>query len=81
MAVSIELFDAEHAAAALQMMLDKGIDQIGKPLSVSIAGRTVGYGSAAEALMAMNTFIKAQRELLELSVTQAPWQMNQVIRG
>lgn len=81
MAVTIELLDAEQATAFLEAMAQKGMDQVGKPLSVSIAGRTVSYGSAAEAFQGMLNLLKSQRELLELHVAQAPWTRNEVVRG
>ena len=77
----IEALNPVHAASLLAAMAAKGMEQVGKPLSVSIAGRSVSYGSAAEAFMAMNTLIKSQRELLELAVVQNPWSNSQVVRG
>ena len=81
MAVTIELLDVDHAAALLGAMASKGMEQVGKPLSVSIAGRTVSYGSAAEAFQGMLNLIKSQRELLELAQVQNPFSVNQVVRG
>lgn len=78
---TIQALDPVHAASLLAAMAARGMEQVGKPLSVSIAGRTVSYGSAAEAFLAMSQLIKSQRELLELAVVQNPWSHSQVVRG
>jgi len=78
---TIEALDPVHAASLLAAMAAKGMEQVGRPLAVSIAGRSVSYGSAAEAFLAMSQFIKSQRELAELAVTLNPWTVDEVIRG
>ena len=78
---TIEALDPVHAASLLAAMAAKGMEQVGKPLSVSIAGRSVSYGSAAEAFLAMSQLIKAQREIAELAVVLNPWTADEVIHG
>ena len=77
----IDALNPVHAASLLAAMATKGMEQVGKPLSVSIAGRSVSYGSAAEAFLAMSQLIKSQRELAEYAVVLNPWSHSQMVRG
>jgi hypothetical protein len=80
-AAPIPVMDAALAGAILTEMAKRGLAQVGKPLSVSVAGRTVDYGSAAEAFQAMEAFVRSQKALLELAATQQPFAIDSVSRG
>ena len=77
----IEALDVTHAKTLIMEALARGVLQIGKPLSVSIAGRSVSYGSAAEAFMAMETMLRVDAKLDEQIVRRRPFSVSQVIRG
>jgi hypothetical protein len=70
--------------AALTRMAEaamaNALAQVGKPLSVSVAGRTVDYGSAAEAMQAAEAFMKFRKTQLELAALENPFTVTQVVR-
>ena len=47
----------------------------------TVAGRSVSYGSAAEAFTAMETMLRVDQKLAEQIVRQRPYSVNQVVRG
>jgi hypothetical protein len=74
----IDAISNEAAVTAIQQALEQGLLQIGRPLSISIGGRSVSYGSASEAFLAikyMQEIIKEQRNLC------GPWVQSSVARS
>lgn len=77
------LSDAELMAFARQAA-QQALAQVGQPLSVSIAGRNISYGSAAEAMNVIESAMRLRQKQLEVRTAEAalvPFAVTSVVRG
>ena len=77
----IEALDVTHAYSLIMEGLARGILQVGKPLSLSIAGRTVSYGSAQEAILFLEAMMRVEQKMAEHVVRNRPYSLNHTVRG
>jgi hypothetical protein len=71
----------EELMTQVDAALAAGAEQLGKPTSVSVAGRQVSYGPASEGSLYALNMVKLQEQLFELRARQCgPWVRGQVVR-